>query len=60
MMVINLVNTDLVVLLDTYSTGHDTPRTDSRNDLNLISSSVNSTGYKVRFNRKLNTGDNQD
>lgn len=59
MMVINLVN-GLVVVLDTFSTGHDTPSTDTQNDLNLISSSVNSTGYKVRFNRKLNTGDNQD
>jgi len=59
MMVINLVS-GVPIIIDTFSTGHDYPRTDTQNDLNLISSNLNTTGYKVRFNRKLNTGDNQD
>lgn len=46
--------------MDTFSYGQSTPRTDKTNDINIVSYAVNSTGYKVRFNRKLDTGDTSD
>lgn len=46
--------------MDTFSYGQSTPRTDKSNDIDIVSYAVNSTGYKVRFNRKLDTGDTSD
>lgn len=49
MVIINLDSSDNVTLLDTYSTSTTSPSTDTSNDLTLVSSSVSTSGVKVRF-----------
>lgn len=43
-----------------YSIGENTPPTDTKSDVTLISSSITDTSVKVRISRKLNTGDSKD
>ncbi|CAK71902.1 unnamed protein product (macronuclear) [Paramecium tetraurelia] len=59
-MIILYLSQQTVIVMDTFSYGQSTPRTDKSNDINIVSYAVNSTGYKVRFNRKLDTGDTSD
>jgi len=59
-MIVLYVSQQTVIVMDTFSYGQSTPRTDKTNDINIVSYAVNSTGYKVRFNRKLDTGDTSD
>lgn len=49
MVIINLDSSDNVTLLDTFSTSNSSPSTDSNNNLTLVSSSVSTSGVKVRF-----------
>ncbi|CAD8078937.1 unnamed protein product [Paramecium sonneborni] len=59
-MIVLYVQQNAVIVMDTYSYGQSTPRTDKSNDIDIVSYAVNQTGYKVRFNRKLDTGDTAD
>jgi hypothetical protein len=47
-------------LVDLWSTGHDSPDTDSKQNLELTQFEKKKQGYKFRFRRLLDTGDSDD
>ena len=48
------------MITDNFAKGQVKPIIDISNDIQVTSYAINSTGYSVRFNRKLNTGDSND
>ncbi|CAD8175047.1 unnamed protein product [Paramecium pentaurelia] len=59
MIFISIAN-QTVMITDNFAKGQVKPIIDISNDIQVISYAINSTGYSVRFNRKLNTGDSND
>ncbi|CAK69495.1 unnamed protein product (macronuclear) [Paramecium tetraurelia] len=56
MLTINIIDGQAEVL-DLWSVEDDTPPTDTKQDLELVSYSISDTSVKARIKRKLNTGD---